>query len=132
MKKAAKILFIISSVLSYIYAVLFLATVVVLIVFGTPACTQILVDGLKNGTIHSSIQGTPEQVAGIIQGIFMITGCCSIPFVIFAFISGIVSTLGAKKDTSTIYILNIVFGVLSGVILNTVAGVLGLLAPKNE
>ncbi len=105
---------------------------IVFIVFSTPATTQLLVDGLKDGSIHSSIQGTPEQVAAIIQGSFLIAGCCIAPGFIFGIVSGIVSTLGIKKHTPLIYVLNIIFGFVSGVLLNVVAGILGLVAPNKD
>ena len=50
-----------------------------------------------------------------------------------AIANGVVALLGRKKQTKVFYILNIVFGLLSGVEVNGVGGVFGLFTlPKKE
>ena len=132
MKKASDIWLIIGGVLAILCAIGFLVSGIIMLVFASPQFKEMIIRGLEEGTIHTTLPGTPEQVATVVQQAFLIAGACFLPGFIFAVLSAVFSFLGPKKASNTIYILNIVFGVLGGSVVNTIGGVIGLLVPQNE
>lgn len=131
MRKASEILLLISGILSIIAAFGYLVSMIVFFVLGSPSFTNIVIQGLEDGTIQTTIQGTPAEVAAFMQLTFMTLAIVFIFLLLFAVGSAIVAFLGKKKGGTALYILNIVFGLLSGTILNIVGGIIGLVA-KDE
>ena len=128
MKKASYILFIIGAACSFLIAFAFIVCSIVFFVFAGPNCTQMIVDGIRNGSIRSTIGGTPEEKAAIIQLVFLITAIVFIPGTLIAIASGVFSILGTKKESSVLYVLNIVFGLLCGSFFNLVAAIIGMIS----
>ena len=131
MKKIGNILLIIAGVLTIIGSVGCLIGAIVLGVFSSPQFTQMIIDGLANGTIKSSIPGTPEQVAAQVQLVFLILAIVWAVEVLFAIGCAVVAFLANKKQTSGLYIANIVLGVLNGSIFSVVGGIFGLVAKED-
>lgn len=132
MKKASDICLIIGGVLAILCAIGFLVSGIIMLVFASPQFKEMIIKGLEEGTIHTTLPGTPEQVATIVQQAFLIAGACFLPGVVLAILSAVFSFMGPKRHTNTIYILNIVFGVLGGSVVNTIGGIIGLIVPENE
>ncbi len=132
MKKASDICLIIGGVLAILNAIGFLVASIIMFVFASPAFKQMVIEGLQNGSINSSIPGTPEEVATALQVVFLGLGCGFLPFFLFAVLSAVFSFIAPKKGTNVFYVLNIVFGVIGASIVNTVGGVIGLLVPEGE
>ena len=128
LKKASDILLTIGQVLSFVFAGLYLLCAIVFFVFGSPATKQLIVDGLNNGTITSDFQGDPETVAGYIQIIFIVIAIVFIFLVLFAVANGILIAITVKKgNNKVLYIINIVIGYMSGVTLNMIGAIFGLI-----
>lgn len=127
MRKASKILFLVGGILSFVNAFAFLIVTVTFIIIGSPLLTQAFIDGLESGQIHSDIAGTPEEVARIIQMAFFFIGIGYLFPAIFAIVSGIVALKARKVKSRTIYILNIIFGFMGGVVVNSVGGIFALI-----
>ena len=131
MKKAGNILLIISGVFAIISAVGCLIGGIVMLVMSGPSFFDKIVALVESGEIHSSHQGTPEEIAAFIQFVFMVCGIVCMTEVGFCSACGVVAFLGKKKETEGLYIANIILGVLSGSIFAIVGGVLGIVG-KNE
>ena len=71
MRKASEILLLISGILSIIAAFGYLVSMIVFFVLGSPSFTNIVIQGLEDGTIQTTIQGTPAEVAAFMQLTFM-------------------------------------------------------------
>ncbi len=125
MKKASDIILIINGVLSILAALMFLAFGIVGIVFSTPAFTQMFVDGIKNGTIHSTIQGTPEEIARLLQIGMLVMGCIFLPEFLLAVANATLNFVAKNKHSFTLYILVIIFSLLTGTWIGVVGGILG-------
>ena len=108
-----------------------LAGAIALIVFSGPQYTSMIIEGLQNGSIQSTLPGTPEQVTAQIQLMFLVFGIVLAVEVAIISGSAAVAFLAKSKQTSGLYIANIVLGVLSGSVLLIVGGILGLVG-RNE
>ena len=126
MRKVGNILLLVSGILTILGAIGVLVGSIVMFVISSPAYTQMIIDGLKSGEIHSDIPGTPEEVAAQVQRIMFIMAI--VLLVVFAFEVGcsVVALLAHKKETSGLYIATIVTGVFCGGILAIVGGILGI------
>ena len=126
MRKIGNVVLLIAGILAIFAAVASLAGAIAFIVFSSPQYTSMILEGLQNGTIHSTLPGTPEQVAAQIQAMFLIFGIVLAVEVAIISGSAAVAFLAKSKQTSGLYIANIVLGVLSGSVLLIVGGILGL------
>ena len=131
MKKIGNVLLLIAGILAIFAAVASLAGAIALIVFSGPQCTSMIIEGLQNGSIQSTLPGTPEQVTAQIQLMFLVFGIVLAVEVAIISGSAAVAFLAKSKQTSGLYIANIVLGVLSGSVLLIVGGILGLVG-RNE
>ena len=132
MKRLSRTFIRIGGILAIVYAACFALCMVVFIVLATPVFTGVLVEGFTSGKATSDIPGTPEEKAAAIQIVFGVLAA------VFAFLSGFgiasatVAFKALKQDSKGLYITNIVFGILSGSMLNTAGGVLGTLALSRQ
>ena len=131
MKKIGNVLLLIAGILAIFAAVASLAGAIALIVFSGPQYTSMIIEGLQNGSIQSTLPGTPEQVTAQIQLMFLVFGIVLAVEVAIISGSAAVAFLAKSKQTSGLYIANIVLGVLSGSVLLIVGGILGLVG-KSE
>ena len=98
MKKASDICLIIGGVLAILNAIGFLVASIIMFVFASPAFKQMVIEGLQNGSIKSSLPGTPEEVATALQVVFLGLGCGFLPFFLFAVLSAVFSFIAPKKE----------------------------------
>ena len=122
MEKAKRILFTISGVFSIIGIVLWAVLGIVFVVLGSnPEFIDKAIEG-----------GATSDEAEAMKLMFM---CCGVMFIIFGLMS-IVNTIlcfkGKNSDSKNIMILNIVFGAISGIEINILAAIFGLIARNQK
>ena len=119
MKKAAKILFLISGIVSLALAVLFLILGIVSLATGVAAIVASTAEGL-----------TEEQIAALVaSGSAAIgTGVWLLIEIAFAVVSAVVSFKARNTDKKPLFIVAIVFGALGMTVVPIVAGIFGLIA----
>lgn len=133
MRKIGNILLLIAGILTIVGSLGCVAGAITLLIFSDPSYHAMIVDGLSNGTIQSSLPGTPEEVATEIQLMFLIFGIVLAVEVLFAIGCAVVAFLARNKQSSGLYIANIVLGVLNGSIFSILGGLFGVLsADKKE
>lgn len=133
LRKISKILYLVGGIVSFVVAGLLLFSGITTIVLGSvPMFRDYLADGIANGTITSTIQGTPTEIATYIQISVLATGIICLIIVLLSVANGILSLMARKTPTKYLAILNIVFGVLSDIGINIAASVLALIANKKE
>jgi hypothetical protein len=129
LKKISNILLLVGGIISVVSSAILITSAIVFIFLGCNApFKEVIIQGIENGTITvTAPEGTSiiEQ-AELVQHIFIVLAVVLLVITIFVSISAVFSFLGAKKNTSTICIFNIVFGVLSDNIISLAGGVLGL------
>lgn len=128
MKKAANILFLIGMILSILSAIGCLITgIICLVATGIPDLQEQLIQILEKYDVPQAqiiAEWAKRSLVASAIGLFFSTG--------FAIANSIISWKGRDGKTP-IYILNIVFGVLSGIIVNVVGAILALIADnKND
>lgn len=126
MRKTANTLILVGAILSIVMAVSFLISAIVFFVISSDAVIEQI---LKEATYDVS----EEEARIALKATFITLG------VVFAFVStfdvvnAIIAFTGRKKESKAAYILNIVFGLLSGVEVNAAGGVVGTIyATKKE
>lgn len=133
MKKASQILLLVGMILSFVLACVYLLCGVAFIICGLPFMQPYIEEAIKAGKIDTSFVGTVEECAAYIRYVFISTGAAFMVFVPLAIANGVIASIGRKKQTKVFYIMNIVFGILSGTEVNAVGGVFGLFTlPKRE
>ena len=122
MEKAKKILFTVSGVLSIISIVVFLILAIVFIAFGNN------VEAMEE-LANDSTNGTDAEA---FKALFLALGVMFIFFMIFGIVNTILCFKGRNSDSKNVMILNIVFGVLSGIEINILAAIFGLIARNRK
>ena len=118
MRKTANTLILVGAILSIVMAFSFLISAIVFFVISSDAVIE---EMLKTATYDV----TEEEARMILKTTFITLG------VVFAFVStfdivnAIIAFISRKKESKAAYILNIVFGLLSGVEVNAAGGVVG-------
>lgn len=129
MRKASEILFLVGMILSIVLAVSYFTSAIACIVVGSvPAVRDAIIEGLNKANEAGNTNFNAEQLASFIQGGIIGSGV-SLFFVCgFAVANAVFSAKARRgKPTRTIAILNIVFGILSDVIVNVVGAVLSII-----
>ncbi|MBE6136656.1 MAG: hypothetical protein E7181_05295 [Erysipelotrichaceae bacterium] len=126
MRKASDILLLIGSILGVIGAIFGLIAVISL--FVAAGNRDAIIEGLKNGTIHTSFVGNVEQQADAI--IRMLNGAAIALLVaeILDVIGLVIIMIARKKGTTMWYIVTLVLSVLVFSILPLIGSILGLVA----
>ncbi len=127
MKKVANILFLVAGILSIVLTVTWISLSVMFFVFGSGAFKELIIKGLEEGWAHTDFPGTPEEAAFAIQIMFISMGAS---FLFAGILSGInifFSFRGRNNDKKSIFICNIIFGIMSGNDVNVVAAIFGLI-----
>ena len=132
MKKIGNILLLIGAIMSFISAGILVVVAIVLFVFASPALTNTIVQGVTEGTIHSSFTGDPNEVAAAIQFTFGFTGAILMVVTIPTVADGVISLLATKRQTQGWYIATLVLAILSGSILNLIGSILGIAEPYTQ
>ena len=127
MKRAANILFLIGAILSIVTAVSLVVTSIILILVG-------VLPVFKDALMDIANRYAPEQAAADIEAalaiarVVMITyGVTFLVIAIFSSVSSVVAFKARNTDNKTMFILNIVFGVLGCVEVNVVGAIFALI-----
>ncbi|MBQ2070662.1 MAG: hypothetical protein II467_07025 [Bacilli bacterium] len=132
MKKASNILLLIGEILEIVYAFLFLLLGVLFLVLTMPNFTQILIEGINNGSVHSSFQGTPEEIARAIQAMFAAFSVIMFVFAAFNAIGAIITIFARRKLSSGILVTAAVFSFIGGSIVAGVGAIFALVNNENK
>lgn len=129
LKKASNILFTISEIYSFLLAALFIIIAALFIVVGAGAFNDLIRKGLEEGAIHTDWFNASDIDGALlaIQITFIVFGVLFAFYGIFAIINGIIIHKTKKGQSRGLYILNIVFGVLSSTYINIIAAIFGLI-----
>ena len=122
MEKAKKILFTISGILSIVSIVVFLVLAIVFMAVGNSVEAM---EDLANDS-------TNDMDAEAFKALFLCLGVMFIFFMIFGIVNTILCFKGRNSDSKGIMILNIVFGALSGIEINILAAIFGLIARNQK
>ncbi len=123
MKKASSVLLLIGAILSFVGILFYIIFGSVMFGLASPANTQMIIDGINNGSITvSGVSGTPEQIAAYLQQVasglgvfFLITG-------LFSIVPGILALIARKKQTTGLYVATLVLSILAGFNIITLLG----------
>lgn len=133
MKRASKILITVSAFYSIFLTLVFLGIAITFFVLASPACADLIRQGLENGTIRSSFTGDTETVIAAIQLMLSAFGGVMIFVMACAIANTVISFIAMNKPiitTSMAAILG-VFGILSGTYFGLVGGILGAVADRH-
>lgn len=118
MKRAKRILFLLGGVFSIIDAITFFITGLVFVILGP--------------TIGSLIAQSDEQGASIFLGVYLAVGLVFIFVAFLDVINAILSFKARYSKSNALMIANIIFGVLTDVIVNLVGAIFGLILISRE
>ena len=127
MKRASKVLLTVGAIYSLVVAITFVFCMIMFIIFSLPFFMDLVRQGLESGEISTNIESVDAALM-FTQAVFI---TCAVTFgilSIFCFINSSFAFKARKEQTRSLLILNIVFGFLSGVEINAVGGILGLIA----
>lgn len=128
MKKASKILFLIGGIYSIVSAATFLLLAVMFIVIGILANPDVISEGLLNGTITSDVTNDPVELSNIVRLVMFINSGMFLLFMGLNTANAIVSFKAKNEDNKTLFVSNIVLGIISQTIINLVGGIFALIA----
>lgn len=134
LNKISKILYLVAGFVSIAATVAYITLGVMFVVFGTSGDVQYyLVQNFENGSLTLiDANLTIEQNAEFVMLFFLTSGITFLVLSVFVIVN-IVLTFVARRETNRkLDILNIVFGLLSGVEINIAAAILSLIASRNE
>ena len=126
MKKAATILLLVGGIFAFVAALGLIIGGTVLAVFSSPNFTDLIVEALKEGTIHSSVPGTPEEVAAIVQATFLTVGIVLLVLSLLYIVSGVLAIIGRKAEKQGLTITNLVLAVLTCNLITLVGTILAV------
>lgn len=133
MTKASKILLTVAGVLSIISFVLYVVFTVIFFIGSTANGQQEILKALNDGTFTYTIEGKSNaEVAEVLSAACRVLGVVFVIAAVFTVANIVICFVGAKKQTKGLLILNIVFGALSGVLLNVLGGIFGLVGNARE
>lgn len=132
MKKASNYVLLAGIIYSFVVVVALCVVAGIFLSINTPDGKQAIMQGLQNGTIQTSFTGTAEQQANQIIVLLVIFAVYFFVMAFFALINAFIAIMGKSKKTKGLYILNIVLGVISGVYVNAVGAIFGLVALSRE
>ena len=135
MKNASKILFLVGGIVSCVEALTYLIVGIVMIWFGTSE--DIKNEMLKSYTVSDAIRDfgngtTPADAVQAVQGLYVVLGVMFIIFIFLALANAILSFKARKSESKGLFIANIVFGFVSSCIINSVGGILAVIASNRD
>ena len=131
MKVASRILFLIGGIASFVNAGMLLIMTWIFGIFEFTFIHNLMIEAMESGEASTSVD-SPELAATIVQISFAI---CIVFVIIYAelcVVNGILSLKSRRNPTKQMCIVNIVFGLISGVYVNTVGGFLGFFSLRKE
>ena len=134
MLKASRALLKVATIIGTICGALILAFVPACFVLGfSNTIRDMLVKAINDGevTIHSSVDLKPEQIALMIQVMFIVLGFTLLPIGVLCVINAMISSKTRNEPTRGRYIACIVTGALS-TDFSIIAGIFGLICLNRE
>lgn len=132
MKRLSKTFLRVGGIIDFVIAGCFFIAVIVFAILASPLFTDVLVKGIEDGNITSSIEVTPEQAAFGIQLVFLGLAIGFVFVVACAIVAAIFSFKAVNNYTKGMLITNIVLGSCIGSGFSTAAGILGVIALARE
>ena len=130
MKKASKILFIVSGAMGIVVSVGWFVASVIMFLFASPVFSS-LVKQMAENTKYS--EASIDAIIVILQLTFLIVGIASLVMTGFAVTSSVFAFRATKPSPSkSTLIINIVLGALSGNDVAIAGAILGLIAQSRE
>lgn len=118
MKRVKRILFLVGGILSIVMAASFFIVGLVFVVLGP--------------TIGAYMAETDQQAADIFLGVYLSIGLVFVFVSVFAIINAILSFKAMNSNSKSLMVANIIFGILSDVIVNVVGGIIGFILIDRE
>ncbi len=133
MKKASNILLLIGGILTLVSLGGLLIAGIVLVVLGSPALTPYLIEGINNGTVHTSFPGTPEEQVALIQTVLSTTGTCLLLYMIPVTVAGVFAFIARSKQRTGFYVAAIVLAAIFTYCAPVIVGsIFGLITESRE
>ena len=132
MKKASNYILLAGIIYSFVVVVTLCVLAGIFLSFNNPNGKQAIIEGIQNGTFHTSFTGSTEEQADQVIILFVALAIIFFVMAFFALINAFIAIMGKSKKTQGLYILNIVLGVISGVYVNAVGAIFGLVALSRE
>ena len=129
MRKASKIIYLVAGIVSIVAAVAYLVWGIVLVVLpNTDGFHEIAQEIIKQNP------DIPDFTEDIVKGIFIACGVCCLIACACAGVNSFLGFKAHKEDhpTRALQVLNIVFGVLSGVEVNIAGSIFSFIADGQE
>ena len=133
-RQISNVVLLIGAILSFVSAAGLVVAGIVMLILGSPACTNFIVQGVNEGWVHvGANEGTPEEIAVVAQLILIFTGVIMFVCILPVVASGVVALLARNKEKDGLYIASIVLGLVASSNLVIVAGgVLGLIHEEKK
>lgn len=131
MRKTANIMLIIGGVLAILGIIGYLISIFVFAGANNPQFIQALRDAIQ----QQYPDYTAAQIDGVIEQFKQIASIMIVVMIILSVttvLGGVLAFVTAKVQTQTLYIINIVIGVLSGNIFILLGGIFGLVKDNNQ
>ncbi|MCR5078556.1 MAG: hypothetical protein K6B65_01350 [Bacilli bacterium] len=132
MKRASQILLLIGEIVEIVGAAVLLLLGIGFLVFALPSMTDVLIEGLENGSIQTSFVGTNEEAARMIQATF--SGVSVLMFVLAAFsaVGAIITIFARRNPTLSLLVATIILGIISGTEVAAVGAIFGIVSTTKE
>ena len=132
MKKASNYILLAGIIYSFVVVVTLCVLAGIFLSFNNPDGKQAIIQGIQDGTFHTSFTGSTEEQAEQVIILFVALAIIFFVMAFFALINAFIAIMGKSKKTQGLYILNIVLGVISGVYVNAIGAIFGLVALSRE
>lgn len=127
MKKTANILFLIGGIIAIVLALLyFIGAIVMFVIGGSQEIRALLIDSFKQSEqsyTEEQIIAAVDVLRGVLIGfgvVSLLAGVCSIP-------SSIIAFKARNNNKKALFVLNIVFGILSFSLVNSIGAIFALI-----
>ena len=131
MKKASKILLLVGGIMSLVLAGIVLILSITFTVLGSPAVVEAIREGIEKGQITTSAANTEAAVI-IFQSTMITTAIFFYIWTVILIINGIIALISRGKTSKGLYIASIILGFASGVEVNAVGGIFGIIGTRRE
>ena len=132
MKRASNILFKVGIAVQFVLMGTFISLGLFFLLFTSPGMRDIIIQGLEEGWIETTMEGTPEEIAAAVQMVYGALAAVFIPIAILALVSALLCIKAVKRPSRGVYIANIIFGALTDSGLPIVGAILGLITLSQE
>lgn len=128
LKRFSRIFLLIGGILGYVYGACLALCAVVFYVLATPMVIEPLKEAIADGRINGPEGASPEVAVTAVQIIFLTTAIILTIWVVLCFLSAVFAFKARNQGDKKSYILNMVFGLISGTEFNVAGGILGYIA----